>query len=222
MAVGRPRTSLPTGWAIVGWTALALAVMVAAILAVLGAGEDGLRATIRATARTSLVLFLLAFTASALRRARPASPATAWLLANRRYVGVSFAVSHLLHGAAIVTLFGGFRGIVAHTAAPTLVLGGLGYVALLALLATSFDTTAAWLGPRRWQRLHTAGVWWLWTIFLATFVPAAIAHPSRAPYAALVVAALGLRIAYRPGARRRARRTGRSPTTSAADGRHVG
>jgi hypothetical protein len=215
--VARTQASALSGWPVVGWVTAALVAMAAAILAARGADEAGLRTVIRATARTSLVLFLLAFTASALRRARPASRVTAWLLANRRYLGVSFAVSHLLHLAVIVTLFGGFAGVAANTDTPTLVLGGLGYVAVLALLATSFDTTAAWLGPRRWQRLHTAGVWWIWGIFLVTFVPAAIAHPARIPYATLVVAALAVRIAYRAPAP-----VPRPGATSAGERRPVG
>lgn len=203
MTTARTRRSLRSGWPVVGWATLALVATGAAIFAAQGTGEPGLRAFIRATARTSLALFLLAFTASALRRAWPRSAATGWLLANRRHLGVSFAVSHLLHGAAIVALFDGFAGVVAHTSTTTLALGGLGYVAVLALLATSFDATAAWLGPRRWRRLHTVGVWWLWAIFLATFVPAAVDHPARAPFAALVVVALAVRLAYRPGAQHR-------------------
>ena len=59
------------GWPIVGWATLALAAMVAAILGVVGTGEPGIRMIIRATARTSVVSFSLAFAASALRRRRP-------------------------------------------------------------------------------------------------------------------------------------------------------
>ena len=72
-------------------------------LAVLGGGQDGLRAVVRLTARTSLLLFLLAFAASAAYRLRP-GPGTRWLLANRRYVGLSFASSHLVHLLAIVAV----------------------------------------------------------------------------------------------------------------------
>src|SRR5437867_6975059 len=83
---------LAQGWPIVGWAALVVVAIVAAILITLGTGEAGLRAAIRATARTSVVLFCVAFSASALRRLWPGT-ASAWLLANRRQLGVSFAVS---------------------------------------------------------------------------------------------------------------------------------
>jgi hypothetical protein len=159
------------GWPVVGWNALAIAVMTGAILAVVGTGEEGVRVVIRATARTSLVLFGLAFAASSLRRLWP-NDLTRWLLANRRYLGVSFAVSHTTHLLALFALGNwSFAALVANSSPSTLVLGGIGYLFLAAMTATSFDRTAAWLGPRRWQRLHTVGGWYLWFIFFATLAP---------------------------------------------------
>jgi len=159
------------GWPIVGWSALAIAVMTAAILALVGTDEEGIRVVIRATARTSAVFFGLAFAASSLRRLSP-NDATRWLLANRRYLGVSFAVSHATHLLAIFALANwSLATFVANSSPPTLVLGGLGYVFVAAMTATSFDRTAAWLGPRRWRWLHTAGGWYLWFIFFASFAP---------------------------------------------------
>jgi len=78
--------------------------MVGALLAATGWTEPGVRLVIRATARTSVALFLAAFLASTLRRRWP-GPATSWLLQNRRYVGLGFAVSHLLHLLAILELY---------------------------------------------------------------------------------------------------------------------
>jgi hypothetical protein len=39
--------------------------------------------------------------------------------------------------------------------------GGLGYLFILLMAATSFDRTAAWLGPRAWNVLHTVGLYYL-------------------------------------------------------------
>src|SRR5262245_15492669 len=100
--IARPAAQ-PQGWPLVGWSTLLLVFMVALILGIEGAGEDGLRTVIRATARTSVVLFVAAFTASSLRALWPV-PVTRWLLTNRRYIGVSFAVSHFLHLLAILAL----------------------------------------------------------------------------------------------------------------------
>ena len=190
------------GWPLVGLATLALLAMIAILAAVHGTNEAGLRVVIRATARTSFALFITAFVASSLRRAWR-SDATAWLLRNRRQIGVSFAVSHLLHLLAIFALYdwslGRFFGEIG---APAIVVGGIGYLFVAALAATSFDTTAAWLGQRRWKRLHTAGMYWLWGVFTISYVPRALMESAAyAPLALASLAALALRIRYR---RRRA------------------
>jgi len=183
---------MPRGWPIVGFSALAVSAMCLLLLLYAGPGEDGLRLVIRATARTSAALFVLAFAASALWRLWPTA-ASRWLLVNRRYVGVSFAVSHLCHLLAILTLVGLFS---ARAGLVTVVLGGVGYLVVAAMVATSFDRSAAWLGARRWQQLHTAGVYYLWGIFLATFAPRTPESPVLyGTITLMLVAALGLRLA---------------------------
>ncbi|HZP41594.1 MAG TPA: hypothetical protein VFD84_08765 [Candidatus Binatia bacterium] len=200
------------GWPIVGVAAAFVAVLLAADVALLGTGEAAIRFALRATARTALVFFLAAFVASAAARTWPGAR-TRWLLANRRYLGVGFAVTHLAHAAAILAfaalLADEFR---AEEPFVVLVAGGIGYLFVLALLATSFDRTAAWLGPRRWARLHTVGVHYLWAVFFVTYVPQAARGPVHAAAAALVVGALGLRLA----ARRRALPVSVGPTVGAA------
>ena len=187
----RPGAPRLAGWPIVGWIAAGLAVLTLAVFAVAGTGEAGMRLLLRATARTSAVLFSAAFAASALHRRWP-STATRWLLSNRRYLGVSFATSHLVHTGAIAGL--------ARTAAQapfhmtTIVLGGFGLVVIAAMTATSFDRTAAWLGPRAWRVLHTFGVYYLWLIFMATFVPNLAREWEALPPILLLVGALALRL----------------------------
>jgi len=187
------------GWPLVGVAAATLVLMVIALLARFGTAEPGIRVVIRATARTSFVLFMLAFVASALRRAWR-NAATAWLLANRRYLGVSFAVSHVLHLLAIFALYDwSLRRFVVQTGAAAILLGGLGYVFVLAMAATSFDRAVSWLGARRWRRLHAAGMYYLWTIFTISYVPRVVmGSAAYAPLAIVAIAALALRITHRP------------------------
>jgi hypothetical protein len=189
------------GWPIVGWAVLALGAGFAGILVASGADEEGIRTAIRATARSSLVLFSAASAASSLRRLRP-GPATAWLLRNRRQLGVSFGVSHALHALGIALLAARF-GDRFQPEPPTLVFGGLGYALAAAMVATSFDRSAAWLGRRRWRALHTTGIWYLSFIFAQNYAFAALRSPL---YLALAVLALGtpaLRIAVAVRDRRR-------------------
>ena len=185
---------MPRGWPVVGWAALAVGVMIAIILAIAGTGEDGVRMVIRATARSSVVLFTAAFVASSLRRRWP-SAGTTWLLVNRRYLGVSFAVSHLAHFLAILALAGwSFSRMAADAGWTVGILGGGAYLIIIAMTATSFDRTAAWLGPRAWQRLHALGVYWIWTVFAVSFVPRAFTSALYWPFALLLVVALGVRL----------------------------
>jgi methionine sulfoxide reductase heme-binding subunit len=181
------------GWPILGWATLGVLTIVAAILASLGAGEEGLHMAIRATARTSVVFFTLAFAASALRRRWP-SPATSWLLRNRRQLGVSYASSHLIHLLLILTLARWtMHGFVTLRPMTTIVGGGIAYVFIALMTATSFDTTAAWLGPRRWWQLHLTGAYYNWLIFALSFLPKAFTAPIAWPFATLVVGSMAVR-----------------------------
>lgn len=160
--------SRATPWAVFGWISLLLLLMAAAILALMP-DVQGLRQLIRATARTSLVLFVLAFTASAQWRLWPGAWSR-WLRAHRRQVGLSMAVSHALHAAAIA----GFAWMapadfMARTSPGSLVSGGLAYAFIALMAATSFDRTAAWLGPRAWRWLHWSGMYYLWLSFMVSF-----------------------------------------------------
>jgi sulfoxide reductase heme-binding subunit YedZ len=192
------------GWPIVGWATVAIAVMIAACLAAAGTDEPAIRMVIRATARSSVVLFTLAFAASSLRRAWP-NATTRWLLANRRQLGVSFAVSHYAHLAALLALAGWSTAGLYETAGPVLLIFvGVGYVFLTLMTLTSFDRTAAWLGPQAWCRLHTIGAYYIWFIFALSYVPRTFESALYWPLALLVIAALVLRLWSPALARRRA------------------
>lgn len=73
------------------------------------------------------------------------------------------------------------------------------------MTAASFDPSAAWLGPRRWRRLHLCGLHYLWFVFLLTY----LGNPSRDIWAAMGVVALVLSLLLRvvAASQRRARRT---------------
>lgn len=200
---GRSETGRPQhGWRIVGVVAAGIAASLAYVAIRYGWGEDGLRGVIRVTARSSFVLFLAAFSASSLALFLP-SKATRWLLANRRYVGVGFALSHLVHGAAIITLAVQTGG--GSLTARVIGLSGAGvlYGFILFMLVTSFDRPAAWVGPRVWNRVHTLGSYLIFLTFLATY--GRLLADSRAflVQVGLLLAVLGLRIARTFRTRRR-------------------
>jgi DMSO/TMAO reductase YedYZ heme-binding membrane subunit len=130
---------------------------------------DGVRMVIRFTARTSLLLFCLAFSAAALARLWP-NAGTRWLRRNRRYLGVSFAASHAIHAVAIAA-FAAMdpEAYAAATSLASYIFGGIGYAFIVALTATSFDRAAAALGARAWRRLHLIGGYYLLFQFMVSF-----------------------------------------------------
>ena len=157
------------GWRLFALLALALTALCIWIAGMRGFEVEGVRMVIRFTARTSLLFFCLAFSAAALARLWP-NAWTKWLRRNRRYLGVTFAASHALHGIAI----GCFALIdpvayAAATSASSYIFGGLGYAFIIAMTATSFDVTARALGPRAWRALHLVGGYYLLFQFTVSF-----------------------------------------------------
>ncbi len=184
---------MPRGAGIVAAAATAAVAIVAAGVLVPGTDEDGIRFAVRWTGRLATVVFLVAFSASGLARRWP-GPATRGLVAERRFVGLGFAVVLLIHGLLLIALFSRVASARAAVEPATLVVGGIGYLFTALMAATSFDRTADWLGPRWWTRLHRTGVWWLWAIFVLTEGPR-FGHvvPSTVLTIALLAAA-GLRL----------------------------
>jgi hypothetical protein len=168
--------------------------MALATLAGHGGSEAGIRMVIRATARTSLALFLLAYTASALTRLG-GRRLLAWPLRNQRPLFLAFAVSHAIHLAAIAAFARlhpeSFRA--AALASP--VGGAVAYAFIAAMAATSFDRTAAWLGPRARGALHFTGGLWIWVSFLVAFARRAPVSPGYWFPVGLLAAAMALRLA---------------------------
>src|SRR5262245_40397069 len=73
-------------WGITAVTAAILAAIIVVSAMSFGLSEEFVRVIVRATARLSVVLFLLAFSASSLYALAP-SAAASWVRQNRRYLG---------------------------------------------------------------------------------------------------------------------------------------
>jgi len=157
------------GWrlfAVLAATLIALAVWIAAMRQF---EVDGVRMVIRFTARTSLALYCLAFSAGALARLW-SNGWTRWLRRNRRHIGLSFATSHAIHAVAIACFAATAPAdFMAATSVASYAFGGIGYACIMAMSATSFDRAAAALGPRRWRILHLACGYYLWFQFMVSF-----------------------------------------------------
>lgn len=155
---------------------------------------EGVRMVIRFTARSSLFLFCLAFSAAALARLWP-NAWTRWQRRNRRYLGLSFAASHAIHAVAIFA-FAKMdpAGFAEATTTASYIFGGVGYAFIIAMSATSFDRTAALIGPRAWRALHLAGGYYLWFQFMVSFGKRVPAMPLYAGFLLPLLAMMALRL----------------------------
>jgi methionine sulfoxide reductase heme-binding subunit len=152
------------GWQILIATAIASAVMLTLIGTIEGLTEASIRMAVRGTARVSCLLFLMAFVAAPLQRLW-ATDFSQWLVQNRRFLGLSMAVSHTYHAIVLVGLH-----IITQGKHPTILpLALLGYVFLIAMTVTSFSGPAKAIGRRAWRILHTAGMHFFWLAFVGEF-----------------------------------------------------
>ncbi|WP_155926786.1 hypothetical protein [Mycolicibacterium sp. CBMA 234] len=185
-----------TGWRLTWVLVLAIAVF-ATTVAVAAGGVAGANEGIRITARTSAVLFLLAFTASAAYRLWP-NDATKWVRRNRRYLGVAFAGSHLVHAgfivASVVLSSARFKAGVERTPHAVYVLDTIAYGFILAMAITSFDRIAKQMQYATWRRLHVIGSYVIWLTFFVAYWRRGITYPLfYGPFLLIILAALVIR-----------------------------
>lgn len=155
-------------WQIVTYSLLALLGFMCAVMFYKGFTEEGVRILIRNTARFSFFFFVLAFVASALHKLMKSS-ITWWLRMNRKYLGITFALGHLIHLVTIVILQWKFHPVFEQADLVSLFGGGIAYIFVLMMLVTSFDKFKSPLAPKSWSLLHTFGGYWIWAVFLSTF-----------------------------------------------------
>ena len=162
-----------------------------------GAGSDGLQHFTRYTARLAFLIFIVAFAAGALAQLFP-SEGTRWLRRTRRYIGLSFALAHFIHLGALT---GFFISIGETPDTVTIIGGGLAYVFVSLMALTSNDWSVRKFGPVVWRRLHLIGSYYIWLIFMNSYLGRVFREAPPEPRiifiatAALGFAALGLRIA---------------------------
>jgi DMSO/TMAO reductase YedYZ heme-binding membrane subunit len=188
------RQSWLEGWRLLAALTLSLIALSLWIAAMRQFEVEGVRMVIRFTARSSLLLFCLAFSAAALARLWP-NAWTRWQRRNRRYLGLSFAASHAIHAVAIVA-FARMdpAGFAEATSAASYIFGGIGYAFIIAMSATSFDRTAALLGPRVWRTLHLVGGYYLWFQFMVSFGKRVPAMPLYAAFLIPLLVVMALRL----------------------------
>lgn len=158
-----------------------------------GFTETGTRHAIRWTARISVVLFSLAFAASGLHRIFQNS-LTFWLLMNRKYLGISFAIIHLIHLFFLVILQFNFHPVFEKAKAISLFGGGVAYLFVVLMLLTSFERFSKHLSKKWWKLLHTVGGYWILFIFFRSYWKRALAELEYLPLSILLVLVIMVRL----------------------------
>lgn len=158
------------GWPITFWVTFFVWLSLAIFFGVSNWNSENILVMIRTTGRISLFLFSIAFMASSLYSYWKI-PTFKWILRNRRYIGVSFAVNHFTHLALIITIAIDFpEPFLADQAASQWLFGGIGYVFIALMALTSSDRAQQWLGFKRWKKLHLVGSYYIWLIFFMTYI----------------------------------------------------
>lgn len=139
------------------------------ILSINGLNEQSNRLIIQVTAKISFTLFALAFAASGIHLFFKKS-ITFWLLMNRKYLGIAFAIMHWIHLLALLALQYFFHPVFQKAATTSLMAGSLAYLFLTLMLLTSFPAFAKYISRKHWKQLHTIGGYWILFIFTTSYV----------------------------------------------------
>lgn len=133
-----------------------------------GFNEETNRQAIRISARIAVVLFSMAFIASSFQYFVK-NVFSFWLLMNRKFIGISFAILHLIHLAFLLLLQQNFHPVFNKAKTISLIGGGMAYVFLVLMLLTSFSAFSKYLSKKQWTALHTVGGIWIWYIFARSY-----------------------------------------------------
>jgi hypothetical protein len=157
-----------------------------------GSGSlDTIRAIDRLMARTAVVLFSLALSASALAALFPSGP-TRWLLARRRDLALAFAAAFALHLLAIADFYRLDQRLFWSVSPPALVVLRAVGVAFVVLMLVDLRRL---FGSRAAAFMNTVGGWYIWAAFLSGFGRRLSQDPIYLWLAALLILVPVLRLA---------------------------
>ncbi len=133
-------------------------------------GVEGVREMIVFSVRWATPLIFVVTATSALQVLFP-GPLPMWLLRNRKYIGLAFAVAMAWQGLFIfiVSFFHRDYYYTDIFAVRDELEGSTGYLFLAALVATSFQKTRQYLTSKQWKLLHTSGVYFLWAYAFSVY-----------------------------------------------------
>ena len=179
-------------WNLVKLLLLVALLLFAGIFLIFGFNETATRYAIRWSAKMSFLLFCLAFSAAGIHYFVKNSRSY-WLRMNRKYLGISFALIHLIHLAFLGILQNYFHPVFNKAAITSLLGGGIAYLFVVLMLLTSFPRFSKQLSPPAWAMLHTIGGYWIWTIFMTSYTRRSFTEWEYLPYVVILVLVLIIR-----------------------------
>jgi hypothetical protein len=124
--------------------------------------------SVRFVDRYIFFLFILIFVSPSLSILFPQNSLTLWIKKNRRYLGISFGIGHLI-AFAIACIF--LRDQMTNSGGFLLsaIVGGIGSLLVTMMLLTSNNFSISFIGMRRWKVLHKIGVHYIALLFFVQF-----------------------------------------------------
>ena len=152
------------GWSLFWIVSLAMsAVIVVNMLAIDMSSPEGVSHMIGYSVRWAVPFIFLVVAISASRKLFPGT-ATNWLLRNRKYIGLIFAVAMAWQGLFIFLMSNFHRDYYFEEIfyLRDELEGSTGYLFLAAMVVTSFRFGRKYLTPKQWRMLHLSGLYFLW------------------------------------------------------------
>ncbi len=181
-----------------GWRIPIISVSVSILLFIYlvstyGYVEESIRISIRLSARISFIFFCTAFSASGIQYVWK-GPFTFWLLMNRKFMGITFAIIHLIHLGLLAILQLEFHPVFEMADTTSLLGGGGAYVFVVVMLVTSFDNVKSKISNQMWKGIHTVGAYWIAGVFFVSYAKRAVDEWDYVPLLTLLIVALIFRI----------------------------
>lgn len=155
--------------AVNGWHLFWLvSIPMSAVMVVQMTGVDlswpaGVSEMIAFSVRWAVPFIFLVVATSSLQKLFP-GPITTWLLRNRKYLGLCFAVAMAWQGAFIFMMSNFHRDYYFEEIyyLRDELEGSTGYIFLTAMVVTSFQFGRKYLSQSQWKLLHRSGLYFLW------------------------------------------------------------
>ncbi len=163
-------------WNLVYIISLSFLLFVAVFIGINDFNLRSLQKLLKLSARVSFLIFTLTFSASSLILFYK-NRITKWILANRKYLGISFAVIHFFHLLLLITKNYFFESAFVESSLISLIGGTITYSFIGLMLLTSFPYFSKRMKTKNWNFLHQTGGYAILITFTLAYLRYTIENP---------------------------------------------